>query len=261
MNCDRRNKNFTKSVISTLAERAHFLCSNPTCKKMTTGPHSNDEKSLRSGEAAHIYSAKSKTARHNKDLTDKDIRDIRNGIWLCCDCHKLIDHDESVYPVKLLFQWKKTHEEFVKALRNNKSSGTLRLIQSTIDEETKAMEVLNYLEDRRALYKDFQMEIPSHIYISLQGVRSEILKKKNQVGICFLTTELEKILRAIRSFMDTIYDIDINILKYDNTDLDWIKFENSLSVLRKIIGFIALEISKNYSIQLGSELQKLVPEG
>lgn len=167
MNNDRKDKDFTQKVVTSLAERSHFLCSRPTCRKMTTGPHSDTSKSLRSGEASHIYSAKSKIARYNKDLSDEQVRDIKNGIWLCRDCHKLIDHDESEYPAKLLFQWKKTHEEFVKALRSNTSSGTLRLLQPTIDEETKANELLNYLDDRRALHNDFQMEVPSHVFLSL----------------------------------------------------------------------------------------------
>jgi hypothetical protein len=37
--------------------------------------------------------------------------DIANAIWLCGNCHKLIDDDENRYPPGLLFEWVKQHEE------------------------------------------------------------------------------------------------------------------------------------------------------
>lgn len=257
---DRKDREFSNKIKTTLGERSHFLCSNPTCRKMTTGPHTNHDKSLRSGEAAHIYSAKSKIARYNKDLTSEQVRDIKNGIWLCRDCHKLIDHDEKAFPVKLLLQWKNTHENFVKALRSKPNSGTLRLIQPTIDEEMKASEILDYLDDRRALHRDFQMEIPSQVFESLQETRKYLVKKKSEVGQSYLSEQVDKILKSIRGFLDTIYDVDINLLKYDKKDSDWIKFENSLSVLRKVIGVIVFEIAEKYSLKIGYELQNIIPE-
>jgi len=257
---DRKDKNFSKKTITTLGERSHFLCSNPNCRKMTTGPHTNHDRSLRSGEAAHIYSAKSKIARFNKDLISEQIRDIKNGIWLCRDCHKLIDQDESAYSAKLLLQWKKTHEDFVKALRSKPNTGILRLIQSTIDEEMKASEILDYLDDRRALHRDFQFEIPFQVFDSLQETRKYLVKKKSEVGQSYLSEQIDRILKSIRSFLDTIYDVDINILKYDKKDSDWIKFENSLSVLRKVIGVIVFEIAEKYTLKIGQEMQNIIPE-
>lgn len=257
---DRKDKDFTKRIVTTLGERAHFLCSNPKCRKMTTGPHSDDGKSLRSGEAAHIYSARSQNARYNKDLTDEQVRDIKNGIWLCRDCHKQIDHDEKEFPARLLFQWKKTHEAFVKALRSNPNSGTLRLLQPTIEEEKIAKEILDYLDDRRALHNDYQMEVPSHVFISLQDTRRELLRKKINLGQSFLTEEIDKMLKAIRGFLDTIYDVDINLLRYDKHNTEWSKFENSLSILRKVIGVIVLEIANQYRLEVGQEMRKIIPE-
>jgi len=227
---------------------------------MTTGPHSNDGKSLRSGEAAHIYSAKSKIARFNKDLSDTQIRDIKNGIWLCRDCHKLIDQDEKAFPAGLLFHWKNTHEEFVKALRSKPNHGILRLLQPTIDEELKANEVLDFLDDKRVFHKDYSSEIPEHVFISLQDIRRELVRKKSAVSQTYLADEIDKILKAIRGFLDTIFDIDINNLRYDLSNPDWIKFENSLSILRKVVGVIVSEIVDKYALPIGSELKKIIPE-
>ncbi len=257
---NRKDRDFTKKVVTTLGERAHFLCSNPNCRRMTTGPHSNQDKSLRSGEAAHIYSVNSKIARHNDNLTDEQVKDIKNGVWLCRDCHKQVDHDEITFPAGLLIQWKKTHEAFVKALRSNPNTGTLRLIQPTIDEDIKAREVLDYLDDRRALHRDFHLEVPSHVFVSLQETRRELVKKKSDLEYSFLREEIDKIIKSIRQFLDTIYDIDINKLIYNQKDKDWMKFENSLSTLRKVIGFIAADIADKYNLSLGSELKKIIPK-
>lgn len=257
---DRKDKNFTKTIVTKLGERAHFLCSNPRCRKMTTGPHSMDGKSLRTGDAAHIYSARAKNARYNPDLTDEQVKNIKNGIWLCRECHKKVDHDEKEFPASLLFNWKKTHEEFVKALRSSPISGTLRLIQPTIEEELIAKDILDFLDDRRALHNDFQMEVPSHVFMSLQETRKELLRRKRKLDQSFLSKEIDKMLKAIRTFLDTIYDIDINQMGYNHNDRDWMKFENSLSILRKVIGVVALTISEKYKLRIGYELSKIIPE-
>jgi hypothetical protein len=94
MSDDRKDKNFTQKTVTTLGERAHFLCSKPDYRKLTTGPHSIQSKSLRTGEAAHIYSAKKLNARHFPNLADEKVKDYKDGIWLCRECHKLIDSDE-----------------------------------------------------------------------------------------------------------------------------------------------------------------------
>jgi hypothetical protein len=35
---------------------------------------------------------------------------IENAIWLCSNCHKLIDDDPTHYPAGLLFEWQREHE-------------------------------------------------------------------------------------------------------------------------------------------------------
>ncbi|WP_267126926.1 hypothetical protein [Xanthomonas sacchari] len=38
---------------------------------------------------------------------------ITNAIWLCANCHKLVDDDEARFPAGLLFEWQKEHERRV----------------------------------------------------------------------------------------------------------------------------------------------------
>jgi hypothetical protein len=104
---------FLEPTKQTLAKRAGQVCSNPDCRRTTSGPHSEDDKSVNLGEAAHIKAARYKQARYNSNMTDEDRRDISNGIWLCKECARKIDLDEAQYPVELLIDWKKKHEDWI----------------------------------------------------------------------------------------------------------------------------------------------------
>lgn len=65
------------------------------------------------GEAAHIYGAKDGAARFRADMTDAARAEITNGIWLCRNCHKVVDSDPQRFPAALLFQWRAAHERYV----------------------------------------------------------------------------------------------------------------------------------------------------
>lgn len=85
------------------------------------GPNSDPEKSTSLGEAAHIFGARPKSKRFDLTLSDSERAQITNGIWLCRNCHKLIDTDESQFSSDLLFLWRKEHERFVLSELGSKS--------------------------------------------------------------------------------------------------------------------------------------------
>lgn len=101
---------FKQSVVVTLARRAANRCSNPDCGAITSGPSENPTASVNVGEAAHIYGAHLGSARYDSLMASATRSDIANAIWLCGNCHKLIDDDENRYPAGLLFEWVKQHE-------------------------------------------------------------------------------------------------------------------------------------------------------
>ena len=105
-----KRDDFSSSVKKTMAERVAYLCSNPACRILTVGPHSKSDKVNRLGEAAHITAAIEGGERFDPTLTPEQRKAIDNGIWLCCDCHKLVDTDPDAYPVELLRQWKAAAE-------------------------------------------------------------------------------------------------------------------------------------------------------
>ena len=116
---------FAKPTIVALASRAAQRCSNPSCGATTSGPSSQRNKAINVGEAAHIYGATLGSARYDPSMTPNQRADITNAIWLCRNCHGLIDRDERKFPAGLLFEWQNAHEARVMD-DLGKTSGMLR---------------------------------------------------------------------------------------------------------------------------------------
>lgn len=101
--------NFSNKVKEDLAKRVGYRCSNPNCKKLTTGPKEDKKGNINIGEAAHISAASEGGMRYNSEMMSEQRKDIENGIWLCRNCAALIDRDIS-YSVNLLAEWKNNAE-------------------------------------------------------------------------------------------------------------------------------------------------------
>jgi len=104
---------FTQATKETLAKRVGCRCSDPDCRKLTSGPHEEDTKSVNIGIAAHITAAASGVGakRYDPSLSTEKRKSITNGIWLCQNCGKLVDSDEQKYSVELLVNWKRDAED------------------------------------------------------------------------------------------------------------------------------------------------------
>ena len=102
---------FSKPTKEILAKRVSFKCSNPNCKKITIGPHSIDEKTINLGVAAHITAASKGGPRFCEEMKPDERKSIKNGIWLCQNCAKLIDTDTKKYTVNELITWKSLAEK------------------------------------------------------------------------------------------------------------------------------------------------------
>jgi hypothetical protein len=96
---------FTLPTMQLLAKRVGFRCSNPDCRKPTSGPAA-DEASVNLGVAAHITAASAGGARFDPELTAEERRSPTNGIWLCQQCSRLVDVDDAGHTVSLLRDWK-----------------------------------------------------------------------------------------------------------------------------------------------------------
>lgn len=104
---------FSERTKRTVAERAAYICSNPTCRRPTIGPHSDSHKALKTGEACHIHGAAPGGPRYDPGQEQAQRRNITNAIWLCTECSTRIDLDKAAYQTKLLHTWKRNHEDWI----------------------------------------------------------------------------------------------------------------------------------------------------
>ncbi len=126
---------FSKKTVETIGKRAAFKCSNPDCRVNTIGPDSVETRTIKIGEAAHIYGARKGAKRYNPEMTDVARSEITNAIWLCRNCHKIIDTDEKKYTQKLLFKWREIHEEYITSQLGSKTDQLIYEEQKTHLEE------------------------------------------------------------------------------------------------------------------------------
>lgn len=132
---------FSRAVVDTLAKRAGNTCSNPECSALTVGPAGEQDRAVIVGEAAHIYGARPRSARYDSEMRDAERSDSTNGIWLCRNCHKIVDADRSQYPPALLHEWRRDHERSI--LERLGKAGVLR--QKVIDRRLESFENVGYL--------------------------------------------------------------------------------------------------------------------
>lgn len=101
---------FKQPVVAILARRSANRCANPDCGAVTSGPTDDPNSAINVGEAAHIYGANPGSARYDPEMTSAERSAITNAIWLCSNCHKLVDDDPLRYPAGLMFEWQRAHE-------------------------------------------------------------------------------------------------------------------------------------------------------
>lgn len=98
---------FSAGVKKELGEQVGYLCSFRGCGRLTVGPSEMDDgKRQRIGEACHIHAAAPNGPRYDASQSEEERNAAANGIWLCCNHHKLIDGDARAYPAVLLRKWK-----------------------------------------------------------------------------------------------------------------------------------------------------------
>lgn len=142
---------FKQPVIALLAKRAGYQCSNPACNALTSGPSEEPSGSVNVGMAAHIYGANPGSARYDESMSSVDRSAVANGIWLCANCHKLVDDDPEKYPSALLFEWEIDHRRLI-GERVGKTAAAAR--EKFEARHLESLGRLSYLAERLVLEKD-----------------------------------------------------------------------------------------------------------
>jgi len=92
---------FGESVKRVPAARAGYICSNPECRALTSGPQDNPTKAVNVGVAVHIMAASAGGPRYDVTLSPEQRSAPSNG---CQNCAKLIDNDR--FSLELLTRWR-----------------------------------------------------------------------------------------------------------------------------------------------------------
>lgn len=92
------------------------------------------------GENAHIYGEKPGSARYDDSKSIEFVNSEPNLVFLCCNCHKVVDTEVPDYPTERLFSIKAEHEKnVVKALQQGAIQYTyaeLQVITSFLVQES-----------------------------------------------------------------------------------------------------------------------------
>lgn len=113
-------------------KRLHLLsgneCAAPDCKRLLIA---KDEETVVS-KICHIEAAGKDGPRYNSLMTDDDRRHFNNLILLCDEHHSIVDNkaNEALYPVELLKEWKRNHEN---KLLHKKITSNYSLLNLAID--------------------------------------------------------------------------------------------------------------------------------
>lgn len=136
------SERFKQAVVEAIAKRAGYVCTNPDCGALTTGPAETAGAAVNLGEAAHIFGARPGSARYSNSMSDAERSDITNAIWLCRNCHKRVDTDSAQFTSELLFEWKREHERAM-VFRLGKPGAIMR--QRVTDQKIEKFKRYSYL--------------------------------------------------------------------------------------------------------------------
>lgn len=252
---------FSTKTKQILAERAAHLCSNPDCLKLTTGPHSDPEKSLKTGHAAHIRAAASNGPRYDGNQTPQQRKHVSNGLWLCRECGDIVDKDTSPHTPELLHQWKRDHEAMIAEVRTKGYTQSLVLLQTRQQAPQLAKDVVAEFEDHRALWTAFDAEFPDRVRQSLDRLRFRLgdLRKGLPHGSA-LDQALQSLRKTIQTFFVQVEEIDLVTLRCDGSDPSWLRFRDALATLRKSVGLQLLYLCDAYGVVPIEELERLMPQ-
>lgn len=251
---------FSLTVKRNLAIRAAHFCSNPHCMKLTAGPHSDEEKSLQTGHAAHVLAASKGGPRYDPKQTTQQRKAAKNGIWLCRECGVLVDHDAAQYPSALLFRWKKNHEELISEVRTAGYARSIELLRMNQTDKGIAKKLLDSMSDRRALWEDFDAEFPDRVRQSLDTLRNRLCDIKAELlDGSPMDTILNYLISTILKFFKHVENIDLSTLRCNSADAEWIEFCDALAALRKSVLIQLKKVSESFEIGISTDLRDCLP--
>jgi len=239
---------FSAGTRELLMFRASLICNNPRCATITVGPSDAlGTLALKLGEAAHICAARAGQARFDQLMTDDERAHPDNGIWLCASCHTMIDKNQGVdFPAQTLLDWKRQHEEVIRSLLHSHRS-PLPLLRKVTEEGQVAQDVVDLLESHGALFMDRYSEVPQHVVLSIDRLRTELREFAKRIRYdSTLKALIKDLADECRSFMN-------HTGPYDGQQ--W----HELEALRNRVGIIVLRLREDYGCSIRGHLNRIIP--
>lgn len=239
---------FNAATVRLLAEQSLMICNQPLCSTATVGPSQVDVAlKLKIGEAAHIRGARKDSARYDDDMTDAQRAAPENGIYLCANCHTMVDKNKGAdFSADELREWRSTHAAFVRSLLLSHRS-PLSTLRRLTEEGQLAQDACDALGGHGALYVDMGYEMPAHVVLSLDTLRRDLGRFMR--GIRY-DGELKGLLRRLRSVLQTYMNATS---KYPES------WTYELPRLRRDVGIVAKALRDDYGCVLHPGLTQILP--
>lgn len=242
--------NFSPKNVQKLAERAGFICSNPSCNRITIGPVTADPaRSTKTGVAAHICAASPGGPRYDMSQSPMQRSSIANAIWLCATCSSLVDKNNGMdYPAEHLRRWKRDHEELIKVCLEGGKRVVFQFLQAPTDHPA-ARRLLTFMQQRGVLFMPFHSEFPPYVFDSVKEIRTFLTQLQSELDpespLAIITDSIN---HACRHFMNTTSV---------RADFDEIMF--GLGALRKVIGLNIGDLVRLYGLTVSGPLYDAIP--
>ena len=123
-----------------------------------------------------------------------------------------------------------------------------------VDEKDKAKRLLVFLEDRRALYHPYDMEVGDYVVESILQIRERLTDDLGEISKSSILGESLTAMRsACRKFLDDT--------QKKRSRRHWIgpPFINSLGELRALFGIHVARLACAYDLEVGNELISILP--
>lgn len=243
---------FADGVKREIAFEAHLFCANPTCCRFTSyGTTTGKARAI--AEAAHIVAASSQGPRSEVSMTETELKSAENGIWLCKNCHGLIDDDPSAYPIQMLRDWKKAHQTFVSKLVGKDFDIVHFELYARSRNVAQRHSFLGYIEGRRVFFDALDVEYPDQVATSLVEIRARIAESSGHLSKDdFAWKRMQRMRNSIQKFLTA--NPHLATLRCDGGDPVFGRFCRDLASLREEIIPLVIEIAEDLEYQLGNEL-------
>jgi hypothetical protein len=126
-----------------------------------------------------------------------------------------------------------------------------------------ALKIISYLEDRRVLFNNYELEIPDHCVQSVLQIREFLTTQIGELKSKDLSIidNLESLRAACRKFLDNVQDSESQIIlknSFDGGPKSW-TFFTALGELRAMFGVHIAIIAAKYEIGINDDLANILP--